>query len=198
MEADFRQQQTEHRQAWAYGRSLPRPWFIRLKPSCLNLILFVCAHHPRRPGCSWFISHTYTSVLLLLVKGTDSHPHIRAYTLNSSVLFCSAGSDEQARSFLPSPPRLLVIRVPLRQTGSICRLLSPDPALPPFLSLPLFHAIVLHYPWQWSDEIMNKLSSRNSQPKSQKVEWIGLFLKFLWGDSGAVWHTDVRWWWQPP
>lgn len=150
-----------------YGRFLPRPWFIRPTPSCLNLIPFVCAHHPRRPGHSWFISHTYTSVLLLLVKGTDSHQHIPAHTLNSSVLSCSAGSDEQARSLLPSPPRLLVIRIPLRQTGSICRLLSPDPALPPFLSLPLFHAIVLHYPRRWSDEIMSELSHGNSMLKSQ-------------------------------
>lgn len=127
----------------------------------------VCVCHPRRAGCSWFISHTYTSVLFSLVQGTDSkHSHTHTgspshtHTHNSSVLFCSAGSDELARSLLPSPPHLLVISVPMRLTGSICRRSSPDPSLPLFLHLPLFHATVLNFPRRRSDVIMYESSRR--------------------------------------
>lgn len=131
-----------------------------------TFIPFVCAPHPRRAGGSWFISHMYTSVLLSLVEGTHSahwhantHTQPDTHTLNFSVC-CSAGADEQACSLLPSPPHLLVIRVPLRQTGSICRVLSTDQSLPLFLSPSLpCHCVALPLTMEWWDNAIVALQS---------------------------------------
>ena len=172
--------------------SQSRPWVIRLKPPCLDLVpwegcsswspnislcVSVCVSlclTPGEPGvhgslatrtlpfCShWYkgqiqSAHTHTHTHTHPHTHTQAPPHTRSPTPNSSVLFCSAGSDELARSLLPSPPHLLVIRVPMRLTGSICRLLSLDPSLPLcFSSSPplLHHCVEFPSTAEWCDNV---------------------------------------------